>query len=168
MYNVYVPLKLKQHLEYDRPFQSSELFLSLQNKAKCKAFLVKILFHGTKETFFNINSITLSLPLKQMLGATLKGQGYSPIKVTGVLVVPVRGLNLWIGFKKSLRRKCLKLFLLPIEICSASFMLLLLNWYLLGVKMNLGHAHETRFWYILQSSMLRPVGLPMRPDFTQW
>ena len=108
MYNVYVPLKLKQHLEYDRPFQSSELFLSLQNKAKCKTFLVKILFHGTKETFFNINSIALSLPLKQMLGATLKGQGYSPIKVTGVLVVPVRGLNLWIGFKKSLRRKCLK------------------------------------------------------------
>ena len=23
--------------------------------------------------------------------------GYSPIKVTGVLVVPFRGLNLWIG-----------------------------------------------------------------------
>ena len=27
--------------------------------------------------------------------------------------------------------------------------LLLLNWYLLGVKMNLGHAHKTRFWYLL-------------------
>ena len=80
MYNVYVPLKLKQHLEYDRPFQSSELFLSLQNKAKCKAFLVQIWFHGTKETFFNINSIALSLPLKQMLGATLKGQGVLPYK----------------------------------------------------------------------------------------
>ena len=25
------------------------------------------------------------------------GGGYSPIKVTGVLVVPFRGLNLWIG-----------------------------------------------------------------------
>ena len=25
------------------------------------------------------------------------GEGYSPIKVTGVLVVPLRGLNLWIG-----------------------------------------------------------------------
>ena len=25
------------------------------------------------------------------------GRGYSPIKVTGVLVVPFRGLNLWIG-----------------------------------------------------------------------
>ena len=27
--------------------------------------------------------------------------------------------------------------------------LLLLNWYLLGVEMNLGHAHKTRFWYLL-------------------
>ena len=25
------------------------------------------------------------------------GGGYSPVKVTGVLVVPFRGLNLWIG-----------------------------------------------------------------------
>ena len=23
------------------------------------------------------------------------------------------------------------------------------NWYLLGVEMNLGHAHEARFWYLL-------------------
>ena len=30
-----------------------------------------------------------------------------------------------------------------------SYNLLLLNWYLLGVKMNLGHAHKTRFWYLL-------------------
>ena len=30
-------------------------------------------------------------------GAVGKGEGYSPIKVTGVLVVPLRGLNLWIG-----------------------------------------------------------------------
>ena len=44
---------------------------------------------------FHINSIILSLPLKQILGATLKGHvyilgrggGYSPIKKTGVLVV---------------------------------------------------------------------------------
>ena len=27
--------------------------------------------------------------------------------------------------------------------------LLLLNWYLLGVEMNLVHAHKTRFWYLL-------------------
>ena len=27
--------------------------------------------------------------------------------------------------------------------------LLLLNWCLLGVEMNLGHAHKTRFWYLL-------------------
>ena len=37
------------------------------------------------------------------------------------------------------------------KICSASYYnLLLLNWYLLGVKMNLGHAHKTRFWYLLE------------------
>ena len=30
-------------------------------------------------------------------GAVGRGGGYSPIKVTGVLVVPLRGLNLWIG-----------------------------------------------------------------------
>ena len=27
--------------------------------------------------------------------------------------------------------------------------LLLLNWYLLGMEMNLGHTHKTRFWYPL-------------------
>ena len=26
---------------------------------------------------------------------------------------------------------------------------MVLNWYLLGVQMNLGHAHKTRFWYLL-------------------
>ena len=26
---------------------------------------------------------------------------------------------------------------------------MVLNWYLLGVEMNLGHAHTTRFWYLL-------------------
>ena len=25
----------------------------------------------------------------------------------------------------------------------------MLNWYLLGMEMNLGHAHKTRFWYLL-------------------
>ena len=25
----------------------------------------------------------------------------------------------------------------------------MLNWYLLGVEMNLGHTHKTRFWYLL-------------------
>ena len=27
--------------------------------------------------------------------------------------------------------------------------LLMLNWYLSGVEMNLGHTHKTRFWYLL-------------------
>ena len=40
-----------------------------------------------------------------------------------------------------------KLSLLPIEICSSSY--IVLNWYLLGVEVNLGHAHKTRFWYLL-------------------
>ena len=40
-----------------------------------------------------------------------------------------------------------KLSLLPIEICSASC--IVSNWYLLGVKVNLGHAHKTRLWYLL-------------------
>ena len=26
---------------------------------------------------------------------------------------------------------------------------MVLNWYLLGVQINLGHAHKTRFWYLL-------------------
>lgn len=24
-----------------------------------------------------------------------------------------------------------------------------MNWYLLGVEINLGHAHKTKFWYLL-------------------
>ena len=40
-----------------------------------------------------------------------------------------------------------KVSLLPIEICSASY--IVSNWYLLGVEVNLGHAHKTRFWYLL-------------------
>ena len=35
--------------------------------------------------------------------------------------------------------------------CSASYYnLFSLNWYLLEVKMNLGHAHKTRFLYLLE------------------
>ena len=26
---------------------------------------------------------------------------------------------------------------------------MLLNWYLIGVEMNLGQAHKTKFWYLL-------------------
>ena len=39
----------------------------------------------------------------------------------------------------------LKVIFNSIKICSASDM----NWYLLGVEMNLGHAHKTKFWYLL-------------------
>ena len=43
-----------------------------------------------------------------------------------------------------------KSYLITIEICRASYSnLLLSNWHLLGVEMNLGHAHKTRFWYLL-------------------
>ena len=37
------------------------------------------------------------------------------------------------------------------KICSASYYdLLSFNWYHLEVKMNLRHAHKTRFWYLLE------------------
>ena len=37
------------------------------------------------------------------------------------------------------------------KICRASYYnLLLLNWYLFGVEMNLGDSHKTRFWYLLE------------------
>ena len=39
----------------------------------------------------------------------------------------------------------LKVIFNTVKICSASDM----NWYLLGVEMNLGHAHKTKFWYLL-------------------
>ena len=53
--------------------------------------------------------------------------------------------------KKSLRRKCSKVIIITIKICSASYYnLLLLNWYLFGVEMNLGDSHKTRFWYLLE------------------
>ena len=47
--------------------------------------------------------ILLNSKVEALLDSTLKGGGggggggYSPIKVTGVLVVPCRGLNWWIG-----------------------------------------------------------------------
>ena len=51
-------------------------------------------------------------------------------------------------WEESVRK--LSLFI-TIKICSASdiFCCCTLNWYLLVVEMNLGHAHETRFWYLL-------------------
>ena len=45
-------------------------------------------------------------------------------------------------FKTVLERKRSKVIFSTIEIK-------LLNWYLLGVEMNLGHGHKTRFWYLL-------------------
>ena len=50
-------------------------------------------------------------------------------------------------FKNSLRRKGSTVIFITIKICSASY--IDLNWYLLKVEMNLGHAHKTRFWYLL-------------------
>ena len=49
-------------------------------------------------------------------------------------------------FKNSLRRRGSKVIFITIKICSASY--IVLNWYLLKVEMNLGHAHKTRFWYL--------------------
>ena len=40
---------------------------------------------------------------------------------------------------------CSKVIFLQCQLCN----LLLLNWFLLGVEMNLGHTHKTRFWYLL-------------------
>ena len=47
--------------------------------------------------------------------------------------------------------KSLKVILTTIKILQCEFHnFLLLNWFLfMGVEMNLGHAHETRFWYLL-------------------
>ena len=50
-------------------------------------------------------------------------------------------------FKNSLRRKGSKVIFITIKICSVSY--IVWNWYLLKVEMNLGHAHKTRFWYLL-------------------
>ena len=53
-------------------------------------------------------------------------------------------------FKNSLRRKGWKVIFITIKICSGSY--IVLNWYLLKMEMNLGHAHKhahkTRFWYL--------------------
>ena len=51
------------------------------------------------------NSFSISDPIRTkesghcivMWQFNIRGGGYSPIKVTGLLVVPFRGLNLWIG-----------------------------------------------------------------------
>ena len=64
---------------------------------------------------------------------TSPGEGYSPIKVTGMLE----------------RRKCSKVIFITFYYCQCQiYNFLLLNWYLLGVQMNLGHAHKTRYWYL--------------------
>ena len=39
--------------------------------------------------------------------------------------------------------------------------LLLLNWYLLRVEMNLGQAHKTRFWYLLGVFSKFPTSTPV-------
>ena len=53
-------------------------------------------------------------------------------------------------FKKSLRRKCSNVIFVTVEICSAIYHnFLSLNWYLLGIEMNLGHVHKTRFRYLI-------------------
>ena len=47
-------------------------------------------------------------------------------------------------FKKSLRRKCLNVIFVTVEICSASYIIFCcwIQWYPLGIEMNLGHVHE--------------------------
>ena len=53
-----------------------------------------ILFHN----LINVNRAEPNENSSSTWGALhIRGEGYSPIKVTGVLVVPFRGLILWIG-----------------------------------------------------------------------
>ena len=76
----------------------------------------------------------------------------SKITAARVVSVPFRALiKIYDNTcKKSLRPKCSKVIFVNIEICSACYtILLLLNRYLLGVEMKLGHACRTRFWYLL-------------------
>ena len=76
----------------------------------------------------------------------------SKITAARVVSVPFRALiKIYDNTcKKSLRPKCSKVIFVNIEICSACYtILLLLNRYLLGVEMKLGHARRTRFWYLL-------------------
>ena len=88
------------------------------------------------------------------------GEGYSPIKATGVLDVPFRvqicGLVPLRVLKPkmtaarddtTLTRKGSEVIFIAIKISSASY--IVLNWYLLGVEMNLPNAHKTRFWHLL-------------------
>ena len=55
------------------------------------------------------------------------------------------------SFKKSLRRKCSKVNFIAIKICSANDSFVVVELIPLGGGggMNLGHAHKTRFWYLL-------------------
>ena len=50
-------------------------------------------------------------------------------------------------FKTTLTRKGSEVIVIAIKISSASY--IVLNWYLLGVEMNLPNAHKTRFWHLL-------------------
>ena len=52
-------------------------------------------------------------------------------------------------WKRPWRESVRKLSLLLLKFTVPVILLLLLNLYLLGVEMNLGHAHKTRFWYLL-------------------
>ena len=77
--------------------------------------------------------------------------GYFSIKVTGVLVVPFKGfmtiLSKW-PREESVRKLSLLLLKFAVPVI---FSLLLLHELVplsLGVEMNLGHAHKTRFWYL--------------------
>ena len=55
-------------------------------------------------------------------------------------------------FKKSSRRKCSKVIFIIIKICRTSYMICCywIGTSLIGVEMNLGHAHKTRFWYLFR------------------
>ena len=49
---------------------------------------------------------------------------------------------------KSLEKKVFESYLYYYEnVKGQLYNLLLLNWYLLGMEINLGHAHKTRFWF---------------------
>ena len=98
----------------------------------------------------NFQPWTEILPAHKGQAESRGGGGYSPIKVTGVLLLPFRGLicglvslsvlkpkmtatrvdtlyedkDLWQCFhEKSLRRKCPKVIFITIKICSASYII---------------------------------------------
>ena len=59
--------------------------------------------------------------------------------------------DLWQYFQKVLEKKGFESYLYCYQNLQCQvYNLLLLNWYLLGVEMNLRHAHKTRFWYLLR------------------